>query len=138
MQSNARLGPILEQFSESNPPSNGGVWTLDSLFLLPRLRLKYYLKLYNRLLKNTDNKLLVGAVEALNRLLEILESRSDVNVAAKSPPAPEAEDEVVIDMRNQLSPPGPPKSLRPQEEGITGSETSSNPGSSVSGLVYSL
>ena len=70
VQSNARLGPILVQFSSTNPaPSNAGVWTLDALFLLPKLRLKYYLKLYNRLLKNTDNRLLVSAVETLNDLL---------------------------------------------------------------------
>ncbi|PPQ64415.1 hypothetical protein CVT26_002122 [Gymnopilus dilepis] len=142
VQSNAKLGHILAQFSSTNPaPSNNGIWTLDSLFLLPKTRLKYYLKLYNRLLKNTDNRLLVGAVETLNHLMGTLESRSSMKVgdqAAESPvtPAPvETEDEVVIDMRTQaISPPkSAPSALQPAEgDTKTGSETSSNPGS-VSG-----
>ncbi|KAF8168011.1 hypothetical protein B0H34DRAFT_779517 [Crassisporium funariophilum] len=142
VQSNQRLGPILAQFSATNPaPSNSGIWTLDSLFLLPKTRLKYYQKLYNRLLKNTDNRLLVGAVDTLRDLMATLDIRSTIKVGdqdseSSTTVAPEIEDEVVIDMRSQtLSPPAPAtKKLRSIEtEGVTGSETSSNHGSSVSG-----
>ncbi|KDR85085.1 hypothetical protein GALMADRAFT_233698 [Galerina marginata CBS 339.88] len=134
VQSNPRLGPILVQFSSTNPASsNSGIWTLDSLFLLPKTRIKYYLKLYNRLLKNTDNRLLVSAVETLNHLLDILESRNSIQVGDPPPessvvPPVETEDEVVIDMRAQtLSPPPPATTSRPNEsEAKTGSETSSN------------
>lgn len=143
MQSNPRLGTILVQFSSTNPaPSNSGIWTLDSLFLLPKTRLKYYLKLYNRLLKNTDNRLLVGAVDTLNNLMDTLESRSTLRVGDLTPVtttnAPvETEDEVVIDMRHRtLSPPVPPAILRTvEQDSKTGSETSSNHGSASAGYV---
>ncbi|KAH9486848.1 hypothetical protein JR316_0000913 [Psilocybe cubensis] len=142
VQSNSRLGPILAQFSSANPaPSNGGIWTLDSLFLLPKARLKYYLKLYNRLLKNTDNRLLIGAVETLNHLMDILDSRTSVKVGEQGSDAPaipalETEDEIVIDMRNHtLSPSAPAKPpLRLADNDTnTGSETSSNRGSASGG-----
>lgn len=122
---------------------NSGIWTLDSLFLLPKTRLKYYLKLYNRLLKNTDNRLLVGAVDTLNNLMDTLESRSTLRVgdqaaATATAPPVETDDEVVIDMRNPiLSPPlAPPAILRSAEQDSkTGSETSSNHGSVSAGYV---
>ncbi|KAF9569659.1 hypothetical protein CPC08DRAFT_812654 [Agrocybe pediades] len=141
VQSNARLGPILLQFSSSNPaPSNAGTWTLDALFLLPKTRLKYYLKLYNRLLKNKDNRSLVEAVETLNRLMDTVEARASVKVGEKKheslkAPTLQTEDEVVIDMRSQTSSPPTAEfaSLRLLDvEAKTGSETSSNHGS-VSG-----
>jgi len=143
VQSNPRLGTILAQFSSTTPaPSNSGIWTLDSLFLLPKTRLRYYLKLYNRLLKNTDNRLLIGAVDTLNSLMDTLESRSTLRVGDLTPvtttAAPvETEDEVVIDMRHQtLSPPVPPAILRPvEQDSKTGSETSSNHGSASAGYV---
>lgn len=141
VQSNAKLGPTLLQFSDTNPaPSNAGIWTLDLLFLLPKSRLKYYLKLYNRLLKNTDNPLLVDAVNTLNDLMDILEERNSIKVGdtqstASSKPV-EAEDEVVIDMRNPPSAP-PKTSIDPSDsttqELTTGSETSSNRGSASAG-----
>ena len=58
-------------------------WTLDALFALPRARLKYYKRLYTRLLKSTqpgrsDHKLLTGAVEKLESLLGILAERECV------------------------------------------------------------
>jgi len=121
---------------------NSGIWTLDSLFLLPKTRLKYYLKLYNRLLKNTDNRLLVSAVDTLNNLMDTLESRSTLRVgdqaAATTIAAPvETVDEVVIDMRNPtLSPLAPPAILRSvEQDSKTGSETSSNHGSVSAGYV---
>lgn len=95
---------MLEQFSATNPPpSDSGLWTLDGLFFLPRMRLKYYQKLYNRLLKNTDNRLLIDAVDTLNMLIATLDSRQTIQVgdqdlATLGPPALDKEDEVVVDM----------------------------------------
>ena len=142
MQSNPRLGTILIQFSSTNPaPSNSGIWTLDSLFLLPKTRLKYYLKLYNRLLKNTDNRLLVGAVDTLNNLMDTLESRSTLRVGDQTPVIAtaepvETEDEVVIDMRHQTM--SPPVLPAVGLDSKTGSETSSNHGSVSAGYVDTL
>jgi hypothetical protein len=107
VQTNARLMPVLEAFSETHPPPDGGVWTLDSLFLLPKSRIKYYRKLYGRLLKSTqegrsDHRLLVGAVEKLDQLQQTLDQRAQIDIGsfeAPLPPAPiETVDEVVIDM----------------------------------------
>jgi len=72
---------------------------LDGLFLLPHGRLKYYKKLYGRLLKSTapgrsDHKLLVGAMDKLERLLTTVEGRFDVRLQS-SPPI-ETEDEIVV------------------------------------------
>ncbi|KAF8807492.1 hypothetical protein BYT27DRAFT_7138428 [Phlegmacium glaucopus] len=130
VQSNPRLAAILEQFSATNPaPSDSGVWTLDGLFLLPRSRLKYYQKLYNRLLKNTDNRLLIGAVETLNLLIATLDSRNTIQVGAQdqafsTPPPLDTEDEVVIDMRTETP-------LRAENDVVTaGSESTSKHNSS--------
>lgn len=119
--SNARLPKVLANFSALSPPplsavppSDSGeppLWTLDALFLLPKGRLKYYRKLYSRLLKSTtpgrsDHRLLLGALDKLDRLMTTLESREDIQVSsltAPSAPTPaeEVEDEVVIDLRTQ-------------------------------------
>ncbi|KAK1232700.1 hypothetical protein PQX77_004176 [Marasmius sp. AFHP31] len=87
VKSNARLAPILATFSAANPPpsSDTSLWTLDDLFLLPKGRLKYYKKLYTRLLKSTqagrsDHRLLVDALEKLEKLLKILDERENVQV----------------------------------------------------------
>ncbi|KAG6877638.1 hypothetical protein C0993_005347 [Termitomyces sp. T159_Od127] len=156
IRSNAKLGNILIAFSASNPPpsSTSGsdvtsppTWTLDDLFLLPKARLKYYKKLYGRLLKSTapgksDYKLLVGALETLDLLLATLESRGFIRVgnsdaASSAPPPPhEPVDEVVIDFRtrsvieqhNQQTP-----DLRLSADTHVGSESSSARSSSVSG-----
>ncbi|OJA10815.1 hypothetical protein AZE42_00266 [Rhizopogon vesiculosus] len=95
VKSNIKLPGVLEAFSASNPPSIAAIqssqladpslWTLDVLFLLPKGRLLYYRKLYNRLLKSTtpgrsDHRLLTGALEKLDDLLETLEARSQVKV----------------------------------------------------------
>lgn len=105
---------------------------MDSLFFLPRARLGYYLKLYKRLLKNTQNPLLVSAVDTLHSLIDMFEARSTIKVGGGSPAGPNAPldsvDEVVIDMRKQtLSPPAlVNKMLPPDIPGQTGSETSSS------------
>ena len=73
--------PALLPAPSTNSDNSGSpVWTLDALFALPRARLKYYKKLYTRLLKSThpgrsDHKLLTGAVEKLESLLRILAER---------------------------------------------------------------
>ena len=110
-------------FSSSNPPplptsspvhpSEPPIWTLDELFLLPKGRLKYYKKLYSRLLKSTspgrsDHRLLTGALEKLDKLLAAIESRANNRVGGttpkgEAPPPIETEDEVVIDMRTRQS-----------------------------------
>lgn len=118
---NPKLPTTLALFSASNPPplspssqahpSEPPLWTLDGLFLLPHGRLKYYKKLYGRLLKSTapgrnDHKLLVGAMEKLERLLTTVEGRFDVRLQS-SPPI-EPEEEIAVDMRDeppQYSPP---------------------------------
>ncbi|KAF8584498.1 hypothetical protein K439DRAFT_1346092 [Ramaria rubella] len=94
---NTRLPPILAALSSVHPPPssrlpasptisesrNAHMWTLDALFALPRARLKYYKKLYIRLLKSTqpgrsDHKLLTGAVEKLEMLLGMLTERDAI------------------------------------------------------------
>jgi len=112
VQSNRKLPDILSTFSASNPPlptSTSSIWTLDDLFLLPKARLKYYKKLYGRLLKSTapgrsDHRLLLGAVATLDRLLHTLEAQSSVTVAdttspGPSAPAPRGAEKVIIDSR---------------------------------------
>jgi hypothetical protein len=96
---------VLETFSSVNPPSESSVWTLDALFLIPKERLKYYRKLYARLLKSTapgrsDHKLLLGAMDKLDHLLATVDGRGHVQVGLPNPPVPriETEDEVVINM----------------------------------------
>jgi len=155
VQSNSKLANILATFSSLIPPPPSAttsdstvppLWTLDDLFLLPKARLKYYKKLYGRLLKSTapgksDHKLLVGALETLDRLMDTLESRSSNNVGESVPPVlpspavHESEDEVVIDLRTQsviqqqLRPNG---TLRSSADTVPGSESSSARGSSIS------
>lgn len=126
---------MLATFSATLPPpsassTNPGspVWTLDELFLLPKGRLKYFKKLYGRLLKGTqpgrsDYKLLAGAAETLDKLLGILDARANVMAGSSAPTAPETEDEVVVDFRK---PTEAQKTLEPPPtETTTGSETSS-------------
>ena len=82
---NSRLSVVLRTFSSSNPPpltssSEEPVWTLDMLFSLPRDRVKYYYKLYGKLLRNamrggSTDKLLTAAVEKLGDLDAKLEQR---------------------------------------------------------------
>ncbi|KAJ3750266.1 hypothetical protein DFH05DRAFT_1466655 [Lentinula detonsa] len=126
VQSNPKLGTILVNLSSSNPPPSGDErWTIDTLFLLPKARLKYYKKLYGRLLKSTapgrsDHKLLVGAVDRLDRLLDTLEQRESIRVGfPDDSPAPqysahELEDEVVLDMRTQSMRSEPDRPILPR------------------------
>ncbi|PCH33767.1 hypothetical protein WOLCODRAFT_86998 [Wolfiporia cocos MD-104 SS10] len=130
VEANDGVRTKLAIFSASNPPplppsspahpSEPLLWTLDSLFLLPKDRLKYYRKLYTRLLKSSvpgrsDHKLLSGALEKLETLITTLERRMDERVGANDPPPPSPspaspespespEDEVVIDMPDSTTP----------------------------------
>ena len=111
MKSNQKVPEVLKNFTASFPPSPNeqSPWTLDTLFLLPKGRLRYYRRLYNRLLKGTvagknDHRLLTSALEKLDALLDILESRQSIKVGGSSQqgsPRLETEDEVVIDLRTQ-------------------------------------
>ncbi|KAF8761271.1 RhoGEF domain [Rhizoctonia solani] len=80
VQQNPNLGRILGELSNTLTPENPQEWTLDKLFALPLQRLKYYKKLYSRLLKTTspgrsDHRLLVNANETLDRLMATCEER---------------------------------------------------------------
>jgi hypothetical protein len=114
VQANPKLPGALATFSTTCPPasSDSPNWTLDGLFLLPKLRLKYYKKLYSRLLKTTesgrsDYRLLVGALDTLEFLLGVAESRNSIQPGESSEIShsitTEPEDEVVIDTRPQAS-----------------------------------
>ncbi|GJE87627.1 RhoGEF domain-containing protein [Phanerochaete sordida] len=123
VRSNERLPTTLAMFSSSNPPPlppsspqhppSPPLWSLDELFLLPKGRLRYYRKLYSRLLKSTtpgrsDHRLLTGALEKLDRLLSVIDQRAIHKVWGESVPPSEPtplspEDEVVIDLRTRDS-----------------------------------
>lgn len=80
VQSNPLLPGILSSLSTPTtltaaPTSSSSSPTLDVLFSLPLVRLRYYKKLYSKLLKSTqpgrsDHKLLTGANAKLDELLE--------------------------------------------------------------------
>lgn len=84
VKTNPKVLTVLQTFSTSNPPpstSHLSCWTLDALFLLPKGRLQYYKKLYNKLLKGTtpgrsDHRLLTGALGKLDGLLATLDERA--------------------------------------------------------------
>lgn len=150
-------------FSSSNPPplphsapmhpSEPPIWTLDELFILPKGRIKYYRKLYSRLLKSTspgksDHRMLMGALDKLDKLLVTLESRADVRVSGstpkkEAPPPIETEDEVVIDLRARQStlepqPRAPPSNPTSPSQRASDSTRASGSLSSRSGLLVYL
>ncbi|KAF9460804.1 hypothetical protein BDZ94DRAFT_1168832 [Collybia nuda] len=154
VQSNPKLPNVLLTFSTSTPPPVSAIasnssyppsWTLDDLFLLPKARLKYYKKLYGRLLKGSapgrsDHRLLLGALDTLDALLDTLENRSTVIVGSVTSPTPlahthlETEDEVVIDLRTQsaLNSDGAHEPLRTSADTIPSSENGSTRDSNFS------
>lgn len=102
VQSNTKLPPLLESISETTQSDGtpivysdrkrqpGQLWTLDQLFALPQTRLKYYKKLYSRLLKSTqegrsDHRLLIGANERLDELLQQAKKRITMSVLDEGP-----------------------------------------------------
>ncbi|OCB85694.1 hypothetical protein A7U60_g7345 [Sanghuangporus baumii] len=112
VRGNQRLPPIIEGFSASNPPPQAPLWSLDALFSLPRARIKYYQKLYGRLLKSsppgksTDQKLVDG-VGRLENLLAVIDER--LNIALPGPTqSVETTDVIVIDTRKNVDDPSRP------------------------------
>ncbi|KIY47051.1 hypothetical protein FISHEDRAFT_22956, partial [Fistulina hepatica ATCC 64428] len=107
--SNPRLAGVLSTFSANYapPPDHPSPqWTLDDLFLLPKHRLRYYKKLYGRLLKSTspgrsDHRMLTDAMNKFDDLLMIVESRANLRVGVPADAGRASEDDVVIDLRTQ-------------------------------------
>jgi hypothetical protein len=99
VSSNPLLPPILDEVSVSAPPTPPlQRWTLDALFLLPYNRLRYYRKLYSRLLQNTvegrsDHRLLDASVRRLETLVDDVEGRLEFDVSEEdAPPSAGAEE----------------------------------------------
>lgn len=88
VQTNTKLPQILAGLSQQMPPypnNKPSLWTLDSLFLLPQTRLRYYKKLYARLLRSTipgrsEYLLLLRAVTLLNTLCDLAHNRPRIRV----------------------------------------------------------
>ena len=83
---NALLPDILSDISASTPPTPPHhQWSLDALFILPFVRLRYYRKLYSRLLRSTkegrsDHGLLLAANQRLEMLVSEVETRLEIDV----------------------------------------------------------
>lgn len=84
---NTLLPGILTDISGvSPPPPPLTAWSLDALFILPFTRLRYYRKLYARLLRSTkegrsDHRLLVVANQRLDELVSQTEMRLEIDVS---------------------------------------------------------
>ncbi|KAF8332387.1 uncharacterized protein EI90DRAFT_3055471 [Cantharellus anzutake] len=163
VQSNANLHPVLIEVSSTVPPSSisttaDDTWTLDALFLTPANRMKYYKKLYSRLLKSTqpgrsDHTMLLNANERLVQLLERLSSRTSLIVGSENeaplPPPPPPHDIPQLDSLNHASPAHTPERVMSPDvispvnpilsgtlpNGVSYSERGSTPGSSSSGRM---
>lgn len=91
---NNLLPGILLDISMSTPPTPPLTqWSLDALFILPYARIRYYRKLYARLLKSTregrsDHRLLVVANQRLESLVAEVESRLEADVGEDDAPGP--------------------------------------------------
>ncbi|ORY26875.1 hypothetical protein BCR39DRAFT_539899 [Naematelia encephala] len=89
---NALLPNILTEISSTCPPTPPLTsWSLDALFILPYTRLRYYRKLYARLLRSTkegrsDHRLLLGANQRLESLVNEVESRLEMDVTEEDGP----------------------------------------------------
>ncbi|KAG8811887.1 hypothetical protein FRC19_003512 [Serendipita sp. 401] len=145
IQSNAKLYGILSDLSNAIPtPPNVDppLWTLDSLFLLPRTRLKYYKKLYVRLLRSTtegksDHALLLDATATLERLFTKAESRLDVIVGepvVNQEPPPVMTSNPMRDIDRDLPPPPPLTDLHQGRDsyGSSGRASSRSSGQRIS------
>ncbi|KAJ9105444.1 hypothetical protein QFC21_001815 [Naganishia friedmannii] len=83
---NQRLPGILAAISQALPPVPPlGTWTLDALFRLPYLRLRYYRRLYSKLLASategrSDYNMLKVAGDKLNTIVSAVEERLDMDV----------------------------------------------------------
>lgn len=89
---NPLLPGILDDVSRTCPPTPPlERWTLDALFLLPYARLRYYRKLYARLLKSTqegrnDHRMLATASQRLETLVADVEARLECDVSEEDNP----------------------------------------------------
>jgi hypothetical protein len=94
---NTILPGILQDITVSTPPTPPlAQWSLDALFLLPYTRLRYYRKLYARLLRSTkegrsDHRLLVVANQRLEGLVTQIESRLEIDVADDEQESPKGD-----------------------------------------------
>lgn len=92
MSCNTLLPAILDEVSMTSPPTPPlQRWSLDALFLLPYTRLRYYRKLYSRLLQNTvegrsDHRLLDAGVQRLEALVGDVEGRLECDVSEEDTP----------------------------------------------------
>ena len=84
--SNKDLHHVLAQVSRELPRSAGpdSAWTLDAFFALPIERLRFYKKLYGRLLRNTqpgrsDHTMLQSANQTLNELIDTAVQRQSIS-----------------------------------------------------------
>ncbi|BEJ14615.1 hypothetical protein CspHIS471_0403820 [Cutaneotrichosporon sp. HIS471] len=99
VSSNPLLPPILEEVSITSPPTPPlQHWSLDALFLLPYNRLRYYRKLYSRLLQNTtegrnDHRLLDACVNRLETLVDDVEARLEYDVSEEDAPSSAGADD---------------------------------------------
>jgi hypothetical protein len=141
--SNSALPPIIQAINASHPPPGSlPGWTVDTLFLLPYTRLRYYKKLYTRLLRSTkegksDHKLLLVANDRLDNLLSQVEARLSVGVdhdlgnppagGNKTRPPPVIVNEKMLPPRDEAPPPDPPPKFTHDRK----STASSAKGSSV-------
>lgn len=94
VSSNLLLPVILDEVSQTSPPTPPlQRWSLDALFLLPYTRLRYYRKLYSRLLLSTiegrsDHRLLDTGVQRLEALVGDVENRLECDVTEEDTPVP--------------------------------------------------
>lgn len=125
---NTLLPQILDDVSGTCPPTPPlERWSLDAFFILPYTRLRYYRKLYARLLKSTtegrsDHRLLQTANQRLESLLAELESRLEFDVA---------EDDSSVPPTPSVATSGPREQSWPNEKPRATSQTSSAHDSSV-------
>lgn len=127
VQKNTKLPELLAEISSSTNAdgtpvvfsdrkrSPSEIWTLDCLFALPELRLKYYKKLYSRLLKSThpgrsDHKLLVGANDKLDELLDKSAKKISMGILDRSPVTAKFNVETVRPAEPTLKPKPAPSS----------------------------
>ncbi|WFD36526.1 hypothetical protein MCUN1_003409 [Malassezia cuniculi] len=98
--SNESLAKIFAALNKESPRDGSGkaasssrpitdAWTLDSIFRLPLCRVRFYKRLYARLLKSTqpgrsDHRLLVGANERIDKLLALAKEREGMSVSGAS------------------------------------------------------
>lgn len=83
---NEKLSDILAKMSTiSRPIPPLDRWTIDTFFLLPYARLRYYRRMYEKLLKSategkSDHRMLQDALDSLDRIVMSVKKRLDMDV----------------------------------------------------------